>query len=238
MMARFSLLLVFGAWLLWAVPVWAEEAPHAAPPAHPSTVEEAAPMHGEATLGHEGSHEGVGEHASSEAHGVHEGKIKPHVTKTQVMNLLWWAVNFLILLVILYKYGRKPMADMFRSRREAIETEYRELEEKRREAEAKFQEYEKKLATLEDEAKKIVEAFIEQGQKEKERIIEEAKAAAERIKQQAEFYVQQELERAREELRKEVAELSVKLAEQVIQEKITPEDHKRLIQEFIERVVH
>ncbi len=224
--------------LVWAVPVWAEEG-HEVPAAH--QVEKAA-QEG-AGVGHEMAQEAehgaaAVEHAVHEAvHGEH-AKVKPHVTKSQLRNLLWWAVNFLALMIILVKFGRQPMIDMFRSRREAIENEYQELEEKRREAEARYQEYEKKLATLEEEAKKIVEAFIEQGEKEKERIIAEAKAAAERIKQQAEFYVQQELERAREELRKEVAELSVQMAEKIIREKITPEDHKRLVQEFIERVVH
>ncbi len=199
---------------------------------------------------HKPSVEAVDEHkASYEEHGmVHGGHVSgeeqvvhgvhPHVTKKQVRNLLWWTVNFILLIVILVKFGRKPTADAFRARREAIENEYKELEAKRVEAEARYQEYEKKLATLEEEAKSIMETFIDQGKREKDRIIREAYETADRIKQQAEFYVQQELEKARESLRREVAELSVKLAEQIIREKITPEDQRRLVQEFIERVVH
>ncbi len=233
-MMRRSLALVFLLLVYLAFPVWAAE--------------EAAPVHGmEATVqeGKAGAHEAEHvythkEHAGAEEHvGEHAAhEVKPHVTKQQIRDLLWWAVNFLVLIIILVKWGREPLVNTFRSRRENIENEYKELSDKRAEAEVKYREYEKKLATLEEEAKKILEAFIEQGQKEKERIIKEAHETAERIKQQAEFYVQQELEKAREELRKEVAELSVKLAEQIIKEKITPEDHKRLVQEFIERVVH
>ncbi len=217
---------------------WATEEAHETPAVAETAVHEGgeavAPEGHEAVAeGHEAvsEHEAVhGEHA---AHGVH-----PHVTSKQLRNLLWWTVNFIALVFILVKYGRKPMADMFRARREAIENEYRELEEKRAEAEARYQEYEKKLAKLEEEARAIMEAFIEQGKKEKERIIQEAYETAERIKQQAEFYVQQELEKARESLQREVAELSVKLAEQIIRGKITADDQRRLVQEFIERVVH
>ncbi len=229
MMRRLGAILVV--LCLWvAVPVWAVEE-HAASP-------EAGAVHEAGKALHEAGHAAAvhGEHMA-EGHGAaHE--VKPHVSKQQVRDLLWWGVNFLALVIILVKFGREPLVNTFRSRREKIESEYKDLSEKRAEAEAKYREYEKKLATLEEEAKKIMEAFIEQGEKEKERIIREAQETAERIKQQAEFYVQQELEKAREELRKEVAELSVKLAEQIIKEKITPEDHKRLVQEFIERVVH
>ena len=214
---------------LWVVaPCWGVEE-HATVPEQ--AVEETA--HGAEKVLHEG---GGAAHEGHAAHVAHE--VKPHVTKRQLRDLLWWGVNFLALVIILVKFGREPILNTFRARRESIEGEYKDLSEKRAEAEAKYREYEKKLATLEEEAKKIMEAFIEQGEKEKERIIREAKETAERIKQQAEFYVQQELEKAREELRKEVAELSVKLAEQIIREKITPEDHKRLVKEFIERVVH
>ncbi len=212
---------------------WATEEAHESPAVAETAVHEG----GHEAVTPEGGHEAVSEHEAVHgehaAHGVH-----PHVTSKQLRNLLWWTVNFIALVFILVKYGRKPMADMFRARREAIENEYQELEEKRAEAEARYQEYEKKLAKLEEEARAIMEAFIEQGKKEKERIIQEAYETAERIKQQAEFYVQQELEKARESLRREVAELSVKLAEQIIREKITAEDQKRLVQEFIERVVH
>ncbi len=229
------LLLVWGCFCL--SPVWAVE--EAASGHGAVAVEEAGKAAHEAQ--HVYTHEAHKTEHAEMAHKVHEGgphEVKPHVTKQQLRDLLWWGVNFLALVIILVKFGREPLLNTFRSRREGIESEYKELSEKRAEAEAKYREYEKKLATLEEEAKKIMEAFIEQGQKEKERIIKEAQETAERIKQQAEFYVQQELEKARAELRKEVAEMSVKLAEQIIKEKITPEDHKRLVKEFIERVVH
>lgn len=226
-----SLLVAF--FLAYAPALWAtEEGGHEAVKAE--MAQEVA-GHGE-VVHEEKAHEAVAEHGVAGGHEAHE--VHPHVTKSQLRNLLWWAVNFAILMIILVKYGRKPTVEMFRSRREAIENEYKELEEKRAEAEERYKEYEKKLATLEEEARAIMEAFIEQGNREKERIIREAQEAAERIKQQAEFYVQQELEKARASLREEVAELSVKLAEQIIREKITPEDQKRLVQEFIERVVH
>ncbi len=168
------------------------------------------------------------------AHGAagHEGGI----SQKQLKNLLWWAVNFLILVVGLYKFGKEPIANLFRSRREAILNEYEDLMAKKREAEKRYAELQEKLKGLEEEAQRLLEAFREQGEREAERIIAEAKENAERIKKQAELYIQQEMARAKAELQKEVAEMAVRMAEELIRKNITPEDHKRLFNEFIERV--
>jgi len=232
-MKRLGLIFLLVAFFLAYTPaLWATEEG-----GHEAVATEA--VHSAAPQAEVATHEATAHEAGHAAMGMHEEhKVHPHVTKRQLRDLLWWTVNFVILCIILVKYGKRPTVELFQSRREAIENEYKELEEKKAEAEARYKEYEAKLATLEEEAKAIMEAFIEQGKKEKERIIKEAHETAERIKQQAEFYVQQELEKARAALRQEVAELSVKLAEQIIREKITPEDQKRLVQEFIERVVH
>ncbi len=181
---------------------------------------------------------GGGDHAAA-AHGeAAHGEGEHHgVTPSQIRNLIWWTVNFVLLVFILVKFGKAPVSQMFRERRESIEGRLEELEAKRREAEARYREYEHRLSGLEEEARQIMEAFVEQGEKEKARIIAEAKETAERIKQQAEFYVQQELEKARQQLREEVADLAVKMAEDIIKKNITPEDQKRLVGEFIEKVV-
>jgi len=159
-----------------------------------------------------------------------------------LMNLLWFTMNFIALVAILYKYGRKPIGDMFRQRRETILKRYNELIEKKKEAEARYIELQEKLKNLEKEAKEIYENYVQQGIKEKERIIAEAEAQAERIKQQAELYIQQEVEKAMAALREEIAEESVKVAEEILKKSITVEDQKKILKDFINeikgRVVH
>jgi len=172
-----------------------------------------------------------------------EGEEAPHgVTHEQLMNLLWFTLNFLALVAILYKYGKKPISDMFAARREKILKQYNELLEKKKEAEARYIELQEKLKNLEKEAKEIYENYVQQGIKEKERIIKEAEEQAERIKQQAELYIQQEVEKATAMLREEIAEASVKLAEEILRKNITEEDQKKIFNDFINeikgRVVH
>ncbi len=166
----------------------------------------------------------------------HEAGAYEGVTREQINNFIWWLINFLILVAILYKFGKDPVVNLFRSRREAIINEYEDLMAKKEEAERRYAELQEKLKGLEAEAQRLLESFREQGEHEAQRIIEEAKKNAERIKQQAELYIQQEVARAKVELQREVAELAVRMAEEILRKNITPEDQKRLFKEFVEKI--
>ncbi len=167
----------------------------------------------------------------------------PHgVTHEQIMNFVWFSMNFVVFCIIVWKWVRPPVVAMFKERQENIVRQYNELLERKKEAEAKYIELQEKIKNLEKEAKEIYENYVAQGMKEKERIIKEAEEQAARIKQQAELYIQQEMEKARKMLREELAEASVRLAEEILRKNFTEEDQKRIYQEFINdlrgRVVH
>ena len=156
------------------------------------------------------------------------------ITPTQVQNLIWWTVNFIALLIILFKLLRKPLVNFLQNRKETIQREYEELLRKKREAEAQYLELQAKLKNMEDEAKQILQNYIEQGQKEKERIIKEAEEQAKRIMEQADLYIKHELEKAKEDLRKELAQEVIKLTEERLLKGLTIEDHKRIFQDVME----
>jgi F-type H+-transporting ATPase subunit b len=156
------------------------------------------------------------------------------ITPTQIQNLIWWTVNFIALLIILFKLLRKPLVNFLQNRKETIQREYEELLRKKREAEAQYLELQAKLKNMEDEAKQILQNYIEQGQKEKERIIKEAEEQAKRIMEQADLYIKHELEKAKEDLRKELAQEVIKLTEERLLKGLTIEDHKRIFQDVVE----
>jgi F-type H+-transporting ATPase subunit b len=156
------------------------------------------------------------------------------ITPAQIQNLIWWTVNFLVLLIILFKLLRKPLVNFLQNRRETIQREYEELLRKKREAEAQYLELQAKLKNMEDEAKQILQNYIEQGQREKERIIKEAEEQAKRLMEQADLYIKHELEKAKEELRKELAQEVMKLAEERLLKGLTIDDHKRIFRDVVE----
>ncbi|NIA08633.1 MAG: F0F1 ATP synthase subunit B [Nitrospiraceae bacterium] len=160
-----------------------------------------------------------------------------NLTHRQIWNFVWFCLNFACLVYILVRFGKKPVADALNGRIESIQNAFDDLDAKRSEAEGKYAEYERKLSGIDEQAKSILESFKEQGQAEKEKIIARAHDAAETIKAQAEFYVQQELANAKAELQSEVADMAVKMAEELIRKNLDEQDHHRLISEYLERVV-
>ncbi len=146
-------------------------------------------------------------------------------------------VAVVIVAVILVKLLRKPAANFLTSRREEIQRLLSELDAKTSEARAEFSEARAKLASLEEDTRKIVDELIAEGEAEREKIIAAAHREAEYIQQQAQVAIQQEIQAARDSLKDEVAELSVAAAQDIIQKQMQAEDQQRLVREFMTKVV-
>jgi F-type H+-transporting ATPase subunit b len=165
---------------------------------------------------------------ASEAEGGH------HLNWT---DFTYRTVAFLILAGFLFKVLRKPLANFLNSRRDEIQRMLKELETKTAEAQKKNAEFQVKLASLEQETRKIVDELIADGEAEKKKIIEAAERQADYIRQQAHIAIQQEVQAARDSLKDEVAEMSVSAAEDILKKKMKANDQGRLVREFMTMVV-
>ena len=146
-------------------------------------------------------------------------------------------VAIVIVLAVLIKLLKKPIANFLTSRREEIQRLLSELEVKIAEARSEQVKAQAKLTSLEEDTRKIINELIAEGEAEKQKIIESANRQAEYIQQQAQVAVQQEIQAARDSLREEAADLSVAAAQDIIQKKMQAEDQQRLVREFMIKVV-
>ena len=151
-------------------------------------------------------------------------------------DLLWRTINFAALVVILVKFGAKPIANMLKGRQLAIKEQFETLGTKKGEAEKSYQAFEAKLAQIDQEVKQIMENAIAQGVAEKDRIIAEANRAADDIKRQAEMAVQHEIAAIKLQLREEVANQAVMMAEELIKKNLQKDDQVKLIEDYLEKV--
>ena len=155
----------------------------------------------------------------------------------EVWGLIWRATNFTILAVLLYKLLAPRAKTYFRNRMSGIQGALKEAAELKEEAEERFGELERRLENIDKEVQEIVDSFRKEGLAEKERILENARKEAEKIREQAIRTVEQEMARARMMIRKESADVMVKLAEDLLREKLNDDDQERLIKEYMEKVV-
>ncbi len=146
-------------------------------------------------------------------------------------------MNFTVLVGVLFFLLRKPVAQFFSSRIKGIEDQLSELETKKKDAEQTLGEYTQKLAQLDKEGKKIVDDYIRQGNEAKERILKEAESAADKLKEQALRNIDYEINQAKLRLQAEVLEKAIVKAEEIIKNELTTEDHDRLVDEYLEKVV-
>lgn len=192
-----------------------------------------------------GGHDaGPAESAVSEAQGhagdaqdAAEGGGHASEPKRWEMTDTYKTMNFAVLVVGLYFLLKKPATQALNARILAIKEQLAELEKKKEEAELLLAEHAERISRLGEEADKILEESIKQGEEAKARILKEAADAAERLEEQAKRSVAYEFKQARQRLREEVLEQALAEAEKLIIKKIKPQDQERLAGEFLEKVV-
>jgi len=212
---RLICLLTLTLWFALSIGVaFASEATHA-----PAAGEDVVAAEAHADAGH-----GEGAHASNS------------LSAAKVKDLGWRVVNFIALMIILVKFGAKPIGQGLSARQKKIRDEIETLESQKAAAEKSFNEFQAKLATVESDIDKIVDRAIAQAEVEKVKIIEKAEKAAEDLKRSAEMAISNEIAQARKILKNEVADQAAAMAEELIVNNLKPEDQVAIIENYLDKV--
>ncbi|MBR4741538.1 MAG: ATP synthase F0 subunit B [Desulfovibrio sp.] len=146
-------------------------------------------------------------------------------------------VNFIIFFGILWYFTGKMIKKFFRGRRQDIQDTFDNLEERREAAKKKLSEVETHIANLEQERKAILEESRRQAEAVKNNIIEAAKQQAEQIVAQAKVTAENEGRSILSQVRSTLADEIVDAAEKLLRDKLGTQDHKKLINNSLEKVV-
>lgn len=141
-----------------------------------------------------------------------------------------------ILGFVLYRYAWPAIQGFFFQRSESIRKQLEQSQSKLRAAEAELGDLRRRLQNIDAESSRLVAQFTEQAVFERERAAQRAEQTARRIREEAQRVADRELERARSELRAEAAELAASLAADLLRAQSRPDDHSRLLDEFIAKV--
>ncbi len=198
----------------------------AADSAHTATVESSAAADGAHGVSAEDSHAEEGSH----------GAVGGSLSAAKLKDLFWRVINFVALMIILVKFGAKPIGSALAGRQQQIRDELAELEARKAEAETSYREFEAKLSTVEKDIDRIVEKAIAQAEVEKTKIIEKAEQSAEDIKRQAQLAIQNEIMVARRTLKNDVADQAAVMAEELIIKNLTSADQVKIIEEYLDKV--
>lgn len=146
----------------------------------------------------------------------------------------WTAVNFFVLLALLYKFAFNPVNAMLEQRANTIESSIKHAEELRVEVDQLRKEAQANLAESRKEAQEIIGRATKAAEDAKAEIAAQAKEEAANMKAKAQAEIASATEAAKLELRDTAATLAMMAAEKVLGRVITEEDNKKMVKEFID----
>jgi F0F1-type ATP synthase membrane subunit b/b' len=149
---------------------------------------------------------------------------------------LWKFINLFVFIGVGLYILRRPLSDALRSRREAIKRDLLKAQEERDRALAQLAEVEARLERLDAEVAVIHERSQKEADAETQRINQATEAEMAQLRDQAKREIENAGKAAKHELRKFAAAQSVRLAEELIQGEIRPDDDVRLISRNLEEI--
>lgn len=149
---------------------------------------------------------------------------------------MWKIINFGILVLILWKFAKKPLQNFLKQRRELIEKTLNEAKEAKEAAQKALQEVEERLKVKDKEIESIISASKKAGEEERERLIAEGYKLKDKILQQAKTNIEFEVKNAKELIKAEAVELAMELAEKKLKEKLTKEEQERLLEDSLIKI--
>ena len=153
-----------------------------------------------------------------------------------IPDIVWSIINFVILVVILNKFLYKPVLKMLDARKTDIEDRYKQADEAKAEAIGMKDEYLKQMQNAKLEAQEIITKAGKLAEDSKEEILTAARENAANLTNKAQEEIRREKELAKSELRNEVAALAVLAAGKILDKTIQPEDHTKMIEDFVSEV--
>jgi len=152
------------------------------------------------------------------------------------INLFWVivsAINFLILLALVWSFAFKPLAKTLDDRKAAIEQGLKDAEQARRDRESAESERVATLAEARREANDILARAQKVAQETRDADIAATREELERMRVRATAEIDAEKTRAIGELRGEVADLALAAAGRVVGETMNDDRQRRLVQDFL-----
>jgi len=173
-----------------------------------------------------GAHEGHGDHGPGD---INWFEFKPGSTP-YIANV----INFAILMWIFWRFGRDPIAKALASRKSNIKEQLDNAQRIKKEAKERAKQYQKKLEHLEEEQSAAKKGLLEAGAAEKQRIVREAEEQAARMERDAKALLTSEIAQIKQDLTRETVDAAVAAAEGLLHTRITPADHERLAETFLQ----
>ena len=155
------------------------------------------------------------------------------VISVNIWQIVISLVNLLILTLILKRFLFKPVKKIMDTRRAAIDEDYAQAKAARDEAEETRRNYDEAMAAAKITGDQIIADASRAAEFRSNEIVAQAREKASEIRRQAEADAVLERKKAEDEMKHEIADVSTQLTGKLLQREINEEDHRKLIDSFL-----
>jgi F-type H+-transporting ATPase subunit b len=153
-----------------------------------------------------------------------------------VNEIIWGTAAFAILLGALWKFGLPPVRNMMKRREDRIRDDLERAERARLEAEEELAQYRRQMADARNEAARIIEEARQSADEVKRQIRSQSEAEAAELRARAQEDARLAGERAAADLQARVADLSIELAEKIVERNLDRDTQLALVESYIDQV--
>jgi F-type H+-transporting ATPase subunit b len=150
--------------------------------------------------------------------------------------VIWGSAAFAVLLVVMWKFGVPAVRNMEQAREERIRNDLEAAEKARADAEAEKSQYAAQIADARNEAGRIIEEARQSAEQVRRDLIARAETEANEVRERAQADIAAQQQRAIAELRTDVAQLSIDLAERIVERNLDRATQLQLVDSFINQV--
>ncbi len=143
---------------------------------------------------------------------------------------------FLIVFFTLKRLAWGPIQKALEARREKIKGDFDRIDLGKKEIDALKAEYAAHLARIEEDARAKLQEAIEEGRRLSRDLQEKARAEAQAVFEKTKENITVEIAKAQLSLKKDIASLSLQVAEKILGEKLTETKQQEKIQQLIAEI--
>ena len=145
-------------------------------------------------------------------------------------------VNFGILIVLFFRYARRPLADFFNGRSRQIQESIKAVEKEKEAIKKRVDELQMERKEGRKHLQQIRDRVISQGERKKQKIIDGAKKESQLLLESAKQKIGHEITSARDKLQAEMVDRSIELAMQKLPQLMNDQDAQNSLKVYLDGI--
>lgn len=159
----------------------------------------------------------------------------------EIISINLWQIlislcNLFLLFLIMKRFLFKPVKKVMEQRRAEVDAQYARARAAEEAAQANKEAWEEKMYDAKSYANTMIAKAAETAALRGDKILADARDKADSMLRQAEAEIELERKKASAGIRQEIVDVSSALAEKILDREIRPEDHRNLIDAFIQKI--